>query len=528
VVSDSVEEVINLCARRGLVFQNSEAYGVFAGFFDYGHYGALLKRRVENAFWKRFVESREDVIALESAILNPASVWKASGHLNSFNDPLVECVKCKTRFRADHLIEQELKINVDGVSHARLQELLNEHKLACPKCKSALSEIKSFNLMFKTSVGAVADETSTAFLRPETAQAMFVNFKTLQLASRKQLPFGIAQVGRGFRNEISPRNFIFRAREFTMMEIEFFVHPEKLDDCPQLENHFNLKANVLTAEEQEKTKTQEKTKLREKTAREKQEKEKREKQETEKMEQKTFKELVEEKTIGTKWHAYWLAEFLSWFHELGLKPEKLRLRQHVKDELSHYSRETWDVEYDYPQWGWKELMGVANRGDYDLNAHSKHSGKDFTIFEEETKKRVTPHVIEPSLGSDRLVFTLLINAFEKKIEGGQAKNILKLAPLIAPIQASVFPLVNKDGLPEKAREVFETLREAGFVVEYDEKGSIGKRYARADEIGTPFAVTIDYDSLEKNDVTIRFRDSSAQERVDIEKLAEFLKKEFQC
>ncbi|NYZ78376.1 glycine--tRNA ligase, partial [Candidatus Micrarchaeota archaeon] len=480
MVAESVEEIINLCARRGMIFQNSEAYGVSAGFFDYGHYGALLKRRIENAFWKRFVETREDVIALESAIISPSGVWKASGHLDSFNDPLVECVKCKNRFRADHLIEQELKISVDGVSHAQLQELMTKHKLACPKCKSALSEIKSFNLMFKTHVGAVADEANAVYLRPETAQAMFIDFKTLQLASRKQLPFGIAQVGRSFRNEIAPRNFVFRVREFTQMEIEFFLHPEKLDDCPLLdEKLLALKANVLTAEAQEKAD-----------------------KEKPRITQKTFKELIKEKTIGTKWHAYWLAEFLSWFYELGLKTERLRLRQHVKDELSHYSSETWDVEYDYPQWGWKELMGVANRGDFDLNAHAKHSGKDFTLFEEETKKRLTPHVIEPSLGSDRLLFTLLVDAFEKKTENGETKNLLKLAPSIAPVQVAVFPLMKKDGLAEKARKVFELLREAGFAAEYDEGGSIGKRYARADEVGTPFAVTIDYDSLEKKDVTV--------------------------
>ncbi len=507
MVAESIQEIINLCARRGLIFQNSEAYGVFAGFFDYGHYGALLKRRLENAFWKRFVEKREDVIALESAVINPASVWKASGHLDSFNDPLVECVKCKNRFRADHLIEQELKLSVDGVSHARLQELIKIHKLACPKCKGALSEIKSFNLMFETHVGAIKDEANAVYLRPETAQAMFVDFKTLQLATRKQLPFGIAQVGRGFRNEISPRNFVFRAREFTMMEIEFFVHPEKLDECPLFGKHSNLKASVLTAEAQEKhAKEKEKKPLA--------------------AVKKTFEELVKEKTIGTKWHAYWLAEFLSWFYELGLNPERLRLRQHVHDELSHYSRETWDVEYNYPQWGWKELMGVANRGDYDLNAHAKHSGKNFSIFEEETKKRITPHVIEPSLGSDRLVFTLLVDAFEKKTENGEVKNILKLSPAVAPVQAAVFPLVKKDGLAEKARGVFEALRAAGFACEYDENGSIGKRYARSDEVGIPFCVTIDYDSLEKNDVTVRYRDSSAQERVKIAALAAFLEKNF--
>ncbi|MEM0475477.1 MAG: glycine--tRNA ligase [Candidatus Norongarragalinales archaeon] len=510
--ADSLEKIINLCLRRAILFPSAEpyaaltaAFGGFAGFFDYGHYGALLKRRVESEWFDRFVRQREDVVVLEGAIVTPRAVLEASGHLASFNDPLVECVKCRSKYRADHLIEKELKRSVDGISLERLAEMLVAEKIVCPKCSGALGEVKTFNLMFPTTVGAAPDCASgeaskaanaTAFLRPETAQSIFVDFPRLALACRKQLPFGIAQSGRVFRNEIAPRNFVFRSREFSLFEIEFFVHPWKLEECEIPDRLASIEIAFLDVKTQHAAR--EKTMAQPSKA--------------------TFGKLAYEKIISNKWVAYWLAEFVDWFASLGIPTTRLRLRQHLSDELSHYSRETWDVEYDYPGLGWKELMGVADRGDYDLKAHSKKSGKEFAVFDEAAKQKIIPFVVEPSLGTDRLVFTLLCEAFKEKIEKGETKTILSLNPRIAPVQACVFPLMKKDGLAEKARGVFDSLKKEGFAVEYDESGSIGKRYARADEIGTPFCITIDYDSLEKNDCTIRERDSAAQERVKLKDL----------
>ncbi len=509
--ADAFEKVVNLCVRRALIFPSAEPYaalasasGGFAGFFDYGNYGAALKRRVESEWFKRFVEQREDVVALDAAIITPRPVLEASGHLASFNDPLVECSKCKSKYRADHLVEQELKKSVDGLSLEKLAEMLIAEKIVCPKCKGALSEIKTFNLMFPTTVGAApaGDERAAAFLRPETAQSIFVDFPRLALASRKQLPFGVAQTGRVFRNEIAPRNFVFRSREFSQLEIEFFVHPWKLEECEIPKRLAEIEIAFLDAKAQH-TKGDAGGENNAGKA--------------------TFGKLVYEKTISNKWVAYWLAEFIDWFASLGIPAAKLRLRQHTEDELSHYSRETWDVEYDYPGMGWKELMGVADRGDYDLKAHAKKSGKEFSVFDDEAKQKIVPFVVEPSLGTDRLIFTLLCEAYTEKKEKGEIKTVLSLNPRIAPVQVGVFPLMKKDGLAEKARGVFEKLRSEGFAVEYDEGGSIGKRYARADEIGTPFCVTIDYDSLEKDDATIRERDTAAQERVKIRDLAKKLR-----
>ncbi len=510
--ADSFEKVVNLCARRALIFPSAEPYAAltsqnqgtgFAGFFDYAGYGATLKRRLEADWFKRFVDGREDVVALDASIVTPRAVLEASGHLASFNDPLVECAKCRSKYRADHLVEQELKKSVDGLSLERLAEMLVTEKIVCPRCKGALSEIKTFNLMFPTTVGAApAGEDSckaTAFLRPETAQSMFVDFPRLALACRKTLPFGIAQSGRVFRNEISPRNFVFRSREFSQLEIEFFIHPWKLDECEIPKKLSEIEVAFLDSKAQHaKTEAQEIRKA-------------------------SFGKLVYEKTIANKWVAYWLAEFVDWFASLGIPTTRLRLRQHTSDELSHYSRETWDVEYDFPGMGWKELMGVADRGEYDLKAHAKKSGKEFGVFDDQAKQKITPFVIEPSLGVDRLIFTLLCEAFnEKKDAKNETRTVLSLNPKIAPIQVCVFPLMKKDGLAEKAREVFETLRKEGFAVEYDEGGSIGKRYARSDEIGVVACVTIDYDSLEKKDCTIRERDSAAQERVKLKDLAKKL------
>ncbi len=503
-----IDKVVNLCSRRGLVFPNSELYSPLGGFFDYAHYGLAIKKRIAQSWWNYFVKQREDIVGLDGSIISSPSVWKASGHLENFTDPLVECKKCKSRFRADQLVRDELKLDVEGLDEKTLAKLIGEHKLKCEKCKGELAEARTFNLMFKTTVGAeerivpvmnplegiILDLRSTneAYLRPETAQTIFADFKTIASFARKKLPFGIAQVGKAFRNEISPRNFLFRAREFEQMEIEFFLHPSKTPPFEKIK--LGLKIKALAAGEQGEGKSGS-------------------------MVEKSVEGLLKDKIIANDWLAYWIAEAWFWLtEEIGLDKEKLRIRQHVETELSHYSKETWDIEYDYPEWSWKELVGIADRGDFDLRQHQTHSKKDLSVFDEETKQKVLPKVIEPSFGLDRLFFTALIDAFEEEGE----KTLLKLGKGIAPLDCAVFPLMGKDGLDIKAREVFEMLKRHGLECEYDESGSIGKRYARHDEVGTPFCITIDYDSLEKNDCTIRHRDSGKQERVAITQLPEKL------
>lgn len=487
------EKTVNLCMRRGLLFPTAEIYGTFAGFFDYGPLGAEIKRCLEAAWWRRFVHERDDVVGMDGCIITHPKVWKASGHVDAFNDPLVECTKCHTRARADHLVEGALKISVDGESMEKVESLIKEHKIVCPKCKGELSAIMKFNLMFKTYIGATADESSQAYLRPETAQLMFADFPRIALAARKPLPFGIAQSGKSFRNEISPRNFVFRCREFSQMEIEFFVHPKKLDDCQKFDQVKGLKVNLLTQEMQAKG-------------------------EHEKTIAMTIGDAVEKKIMGTRWHAYWLAEWYRFLLDLGMNAEKLRLRQHTKDELSHYSSETWDLEYNYP-WGWKELNGVANRSDYDLSQHAKHSSKKLDFLDPATQEKVVPWVIEPTFGTDRALFTFLVDAYTEKKEKDETRVMLRLHPRLAPVKAAVFPLVKKEGLAEMGREVYEAVqaRVNGLVV-FDTDGSIGRRYARVDEVGCPFAVTLDFQTKEDGTVTVRERDSGGQKRVPVKEL----------
>lgn len=527
--TDAFDKVVNLALRRGLVFPTSDAYGSFAGFFDYANYGLTLRKRLEAAWWNWFVEKREDVVGLDGAIIAHPTVWKASGHADTFGDLIVECTSCHARHRADQLLESVAGVNAEGLPADHVTTLMAEHKVVCPNCKGKLGAASSFNLMFATQVGPVPDEKMKAYLRPETAQSIFAAFKAVSAVSRKTLPFGIAQIGKAFRNEISPRNFLFRMREFTQMELEFFLHPAKLDEAPLTNAELSLETAFLTEEIQHAN-----AKLdvaggagnaKHKPAA-----------------RMTFAAALEKGLFKSRWHAYWLAQALLFYQSVGVKPEHLRVRQHVKDELSHYSSETWDVEYDFPGFGFKEVVGLANRGSFDLTQHSKFSGKDLSVFDEATKSKVVPAVIEPSFGLDRLFLAVLCDAYHEQNEPNgvdakgkpkfETKITLSLAPAVSPVHVGVFPLMKKDGLYEKARDVFTALNQAGLRAEFDESGSIGKRYARHDEIGTPICITVDYETIGRpqkaedkkleGTVTVRERDSAAQHRVAIQDLPGWL------
>ncbi|HEV3319760.1 MAG TPA: glycine--tRNA ligase [Solirubrobacteraceae bacterium] len=443
----TMDKIVALCKRRGFVFPSSEIYGGVGSTYDYGHYGVLLKNNVKNAWWRAMLQEREDIVAIDSAILQHPRVWEASGHLAGFTDPLVDCRVCGQRFRADHL---------EDLACGRKP---SKHPGETDECD--LTDARDFNLMFETTIGPVKESGATAYLRPETAQGIFVNFKNVLQFSRKSPPFGIAQVGKSFRNEITPGNFIFRTREFEQMEMEFFVPPAE----------------------------------------------------------------------AQKWFEHWLSERERWYLELGLRPDHLRLRPHDPDELSHYSSGTSDVEYLFPI-GWSELEGIANRGDFDLTQHTEFSGQKLEYFDQGSGERYVPHVIEPAAGADRATLAFLVDAYDEEIlhgaavneqgvEGpvGELRTVLRLHPRLAPVKAAVLPLVRKDGQPELAREVYEAVRTLAQA-EYDEGGSIGKRYRRQDEIGTPFCLTIDHQSVEDNTVTLRDRDSLAQERLPIEGIAQ--------
>lgn len=436
----TMEKIVALAKRRGFVFPSSEIYGGLGSTYDYGHYGVLLKTNVKDAWWKTMLQERDDIVALDSAILQHPKVWEASGHLAGFTDPLVDCRTCKTRFRADHLAEGK----PDLVCPKKPSKLAGQG----PDCD--LTESREFNLMFETTVGPVKDSGSVAYLRPETAQGIFINFKNVLQFSRKKPPFGIAQVGKSFRNEITPGNFIFRTREFEQMEMEFFVPPA---DAPQ-------------------------------------------------------------------WYEYWKQARYDWYVRLGIRPDHLMLREHEADELSHYSSGTADVEYLFPI-GWSELEGIANRGDFDLSAHAKHSGEKLEYFDGATGERYVPHVIEPAAGADRATLAFLVDAYDEEEVDGETRTVLRLHPRLAPVKVAVLPLVKKDGQPEVAKEIVASLR-GRMQVEYDEGGSIGKRYRRQDEIGTPWGVTVDHQTLEDRTVTVRDRDSLAQERVAIDELPALL------
>jgi glycyl-tRNA synthetase len=429
----TMDKIVSLCKRRGFVFPSSEIYGGLGASYDYGHYGVLLKNNVRNEWWRSMLQERDDIVALDSAIIQHPQTWVASGHLAGFTDPLVDCRTCKLRFRADH-IEQ-----------SACGRKPSKHPGETPDCD--LTEARDFNLMFETTVGPVKEEGSTVYLRPETAQGIFLNFRNYLQFSRKKPPFGIAQIGKSFRNEITTGNFVFRMREFEQMEMEFFVPPA---DAP-------------------------------------------------------------------RWHEHWLDQRMGWWTRLGLRPDHLRLRPHEADELSHYSSATSDVEYLFPI-GWSELEGIANRGDYDLTAHAQASGQKLEYVDSATGERYIPHVIEPAAGVDRALLAFLVDAYDEDEIGGELRTVLRLHPQLAPVKVAVLPLVRKDGQPELAGEVYRALRER-VQAEFDESGAIGRRYRRQDEIGTPWAVTIDHQSLEDRTVTLRDRDSLTQERIAIDALS---------
>ncbi len=424
--SVSMDTLVSLSKRRGFVFPSSEIYGGFSSTWDYGPLGVELKRNIKNLWWRDMVQRRDDIVGLDSAILMSPLIWQASGHITEFTDPLVDCKVCHHRFRADQL---------DGDR--------------CPDCGGELTDVRRFNLMFKTFVGPVEDEASVAYLRPETAQGIFVNFFNVQQSMRRKLPFGIAQQGKAFRNEITPGNFIFRTREFEQMEMEFFVKPG-------------------TDEE---------------------------------------------------WYHQWVDNRYNWYINYGMSPDHLRIREHQKEELAHYARATSDIEYMFP-WGWGELEGVANRGDFDLRRHSEASNKDLSYFDEETGERIIPYVIEPAVGPDRIALIFLLEAYHEEPDKDETRVVLRFHPELAPIKVAVLPLSRKLG--EEAHNVHSLVR-SHFMSQYDDTGSIGKRYRRQDEIGTPLCVTVDFDTLADRAVTIRDRDSMEQVRVPIDGLVQKLR-----
>jgi glycyl-tRNA synthetase len=481
------------CRRKGFVFPNSEIYGGMTGFYDFGPLGAELKNNIKRNWWKYHVHDREDIVGIDGSIISHPTVWKASGHVDNFVDILVECAKCKERFRADTLVEDVLKIRTEGLKAAELGVLIEDNNVVCTKCKGPLGKPAPVNLMFQTWVGPKQSDENIAYLRPETAQLIFANFRQVVDTGRVKLPFGIAQMGKAFRNEISPRNFLFRLREFEQMEIEYFIHPDMLMDCPYLPEVLDHRVQIWSEESQ-------KANLPEI--------------------EMSIKEAIDKRIIKTPWIAFWIASAHRWFIGMGCRAENFRVRQHVHDELSHYSSDTWDLEYKFP-FGWKELQGMANRRDFDLSQHIKFSGKQLTMYDEATKKHIVPHVVcEPSQGVDRAFLVVMFDAYGT--DPARDNNVvLRLHPSLAPIKVGVFPLVNK--LEDKAKEVFKMLQKE-FYCQFDRSGSVGRRYARADEIGIPYCVTIDFDTIEKDEgVTIRDRDTTAQVRVPIEKLADTLR-----
>lgn len=426
---DLMDKLVSLCKRRGFIFQSSEIYGGINSCWDYGPLGVELKNNIKQCWWKSMTQLRDDIEGLDASILMHPQVWVTSGHVASFADPMVDCKNCKMRFRAEE---------VQGTK--------------CPNCGGELTEARQFNLMFKTHMGPVEDDASMVYLRPETAQGIYVNFLNVLSPSRQKPPFGIAQIGKAFRNEISPGNFIFRSREFEQMEMQFFINPKEDD----------------------------------------------------------------------KWIEYWKEERMKWYHSLGIKKENLRFHQHDKKELAFYAKMAFDIEYNFP-FGWKEIEGIHNRTDYDLSRHTQASGKDLSYYDDQTKERFIPYIIETSAGVDRSLLVCLLDAYHEEVVKDEERTVLRLDPKIAPIKAGVYPLVKRDNMPEIAKKIEDILR-PHFKVFYDEGGAIGRRYRRQDEVGTPFGITVDSQTLQDQTVTLRERDSMEQVRVKIDDLVSILNK----
>ncbi|MDK2802132.1 MAG: glycine--tRNA ligase [Oscillospiraceae bacterium] len=445
----TIDDIISLCKNRGFIYAGSEIYGGLANTWDYGPLGVELKNNIKKAWWKKFVTMPKNNIGLDCGILMNSKVWESSGHIGGFSDPLMDCKDCKTRHRADTLIEDQ-GIPIIGLSDNQLMEIIKEKNINCPNCgKSNFTDIRKFNLMFKTSQGVTEDTKNDIYLRPETAQGIFINFSNIQRTTRKKIPFGVGQIGKSFRNEITPGNYIFRTREFEQMEMEFFCKPD--------------------------------TEL--------------------------------------EWFEYWQKYCEDWLLALGIKKESIKLRKHEKEELSHYSNATTDIEFLFP-FGWGELWGIASRTDFDLSTHMKNSIKSLEYFDPETNEKYIPYVIEPSLGVERMTLAFLCNAYhQEEVSEGDIRKVLKLHPAIAPIKAAILPLSKK--LSKDAEKIYQQLSQY-FPIEFDESGSIGKRYRRQDEIGTPFCITFDFESLEDGCVTIRHRDSMKQDRIKFDQLKEFI------
>jgi len=451
VAEKTMEKIVALAKNRGFVFPGSEIYGGLANAWDYGPLGVELKNNVKKAWWKKFIQENPYNVGVDCAILMNPQVWVASGHVGGFSDPLIDCKNCKTRHRADKLIDEwnkknNLSVSIDGWTNEQLTQYIKEKGVTCPECGSTnFTDIRKFNLMFKTYQGVTEDSKAEIYLRPETAQGIFVNFKNVQRTTRKKIPFGIGQIGKSFRNEITPGNFIFRTREFEQMELEFFCEPE----------------------------------------------------------------------TDLEWFKYWKDFCYNWLIDLGIKEENLRMRDHSKEELSHYSNATTDIEYKFP-FGWGELWGIADRTDFDLKQHMEHSKEDLSYFDPVTNKKYIPYCIEPSVGVDRVTLAFLCDAYdEEELEDGDVRTVLRFHNALAPVKVAVLPLSKKLG--EEAYKIYEKLTKK-YVCEYDETGSIGKRYRRQDEIGTPYCVTFDFDSLNDGSVTIRERDTMQQVRIKIEEL----------
>ena len=457
----TMEKIQALAKARGFIYPGSEIYGGLANTWDYGNLGVELKNNVKQAWWQKFIRESQYNVGIDCAILMNPQTWVASGHLGSFSDPLMDCKECHERFRADQLIEKfaeensiELDGSVDGWSNEKMQDFISEHSVPCPTCgKHNFTDIRQFNLMFKTFQGVTEDAKNTVYLRPETAQGIFVNFKNVQRTSRKKIPFGIGQIGKSFRNEITPGNFTFRTREFEQMELEFFCEPD----------------------------------------------------------------------TDLEWFAYWKDFCINWLQTLGIKPEEMRVRDHDKEELSFYSKATSDIEFLFP-FGWGELWGIADRTNYDLSRHAETSGEDMSYFDDTKNEKYIPYVIEPSLGADRVTLAFLCSAYdEEELEGGDVRTVMHFHPAIAPVKIGVLPLSKKLG--EQAGKIYETLSKL-YNCEYDDRGNIGKRYRRQDEIGTPYCITYDFDSEEDGAVTVRDRDTMEQERIKIEDLPKYFEGKF--